>query len=567
MSMRGAPDRDPARPGPRWGAWLGATLAALAVVAYFQLVWRDSVEAPFLDDYDALLGFLTHWLDADGWRAHWRVTFKPHNEHVLGLPHAWVVLVHALTGRLDFRLLNLIGNGYLLLLLGALFAVSRRELPAAARLLPFAPAVLFVLQPQHWSALLSPTISLSNLGVVALAAVAFAALEREGRGVRLLAAAAALGATFSQGSGILVWLLGPVILLARGRRRAAAGWGLAAVVVLAVYLVALDPGAQRTSPFLSLGHPDRILAYALNFVGYAAGFGRPGVSLAAGAALVASFAVLVRLGLPRRGPALFALFLFVLGSIALNSLVRAHQGAGAALLQPRYAFYASVLLALTYLGWLEVLRGRPAERPWRAGALAVSAAFCVASHAVAEPDVEDLSQRLSGGLERWWTTGEGGLLHPDFRKASFFLNEGLDRGLVRLPEAWLARYGARAERRPPPPAGSPVSYHLYALHQDRRALVVSGWALAGGSALRQEVELVLATPTEAAFYPALEVLRIDLPQHPEGLAARLAPSGFHALIPLDGLAPGAYRLGIVVRRGDAESVAWRKRPVVIPSRG
>lgn len=563
MSRNGTPGRSLASPVSHWGAVAGTLLAAGAGLVYFQLVWTASVEVPFLDDYDAVLGFLTHWLDADSWRARGRLLLRPHNEHVLGVPHAWVLVSYGLTGRLDFQLLNTIGNGYLLLLLAALYAAFRREAAPAVRIAAFAPAVLFVLQPQAWSALLSPTISLSNSGVVALAAVTFAAVERDSRGAGALAAAAALGAALSQANGLLVWAVAPVVVLLRGRRRDALLWGAAAVALGLVFVFAFDTGAQRTSPFTSLGRPDRLLVYTLNFLGSAAGFSRSGVSLAAGAALLASFAALVCRGLPRRSPALFGLFLFLLGSIVANALVRAHQGVGAPLLQPRYAFYAAVLLALTHLGWAELLAGRPAGRRWQAGALAVGLAFCLSAHAQSRGKVWELSHRLSDGLERWWTTGEGGLIHPDFRKASFFMLKGIDQGVIRLPEEWEERYAVEPVRREPPPAGSSVSQHLHALHQDEDLLIVSGWAVAGTSALRQEVEVVLASRGGALFFPAQEVLRVDLPRHSERLAARLAPSGFRALISTDDLEPGDYRLGILVRRGATEHLTWQRDPVRI----
>ncbi len=557
------PSHSLASPMPPRGAVVGGLLALAAVCMYFQLIWTASVEAPFLDDYDAVLGFLTQWLDAEGGRARWRLIFRPHNEHVLGLPHAWVVLSHRLAGRLDIRLLNLIGNGYLLLLVAALFAAFRRDAAPAVRIGAFAPAVPFLLQPQHWTALLSPTVSLSNAGVVALAALAFAALEWKPRIAGGIAAAAALGASLSQANGFLVWPVALVVLLLHGRRHAALLWGVAAVAALAILLGGLGPTPLRTSPLAALDRPDRIIAYSLNFLGCAVGFSHPGASLAAGAALLASVVALSWQGLPRRSPALFALLLFLLASVAANALLRSHQGAGAPLLQPRYAFYSAVLLAINYLGWAELLSGRRAGRRWQAGMLAASVVFCLASHAVSRGKVMDLSARLSNGLERWWSTGDGGLIHPDFRKASFFMLKGLDQGLFQIPREWVDRYAAAPEQREPPPASTMVRHHLHTLRQDKDLLIVSGWAVAGSSALHQEVEVVLATPRGVLFYPALEVLRIDLPKHSEHLASLLAPSGFRALISTADLEDGEYRLGILVRKGQTEHLTWRHQPITI----
>jgi hypothetical protein len=108
-----------------------------------------------------------------------------------------------------------------------------------------------------------------------------------------------------------------------------------------------------------------------------------------------------------------------------------------------------------------------------------------------------------------------------------------------------------------------VSRHLHALRQDEDLLIVSGWAVAGTSALRQEVEVVLASQGGALFFPAQEVLRVDLPQHSERLARRLAPSGFRALISTDDLEAGDYRLGILVRKGKTEHLTWQHQPVRI----
>jgi hypothetical protein len=532
------------------------------ILAYFQLVWSASVDVPFLDDWDALLGFLTHWIEEDGWRGRLRRLFAPHNEHVLATPRATVLLVHGIRGHLDFTVLNLVGNGYLLLLLTVLFAVFRAPEPASSRLLAFAPAVLFLVQPQSWTTVITPTAVLSNPGVVALAAVSFLALARGTPAAVAGAALPALAATFSQGNGFLVLPLGVLVLALHGHRRTALAWGGLTLVALLVYFVLLDPPGQRTSPFASLDRPDRLLRYALNLVGCAGGFSQRGVSLAVGALVTGSFVALWWRGLPRRNPVLFALFLFLFASIAANALVRAHQGPGAPLFQPRYRFFSAVLLALTHLGWAELLHGRTARR-WLTGAIAASLAFSAVSFRIGRAEVVELSQELSAGLEHWWSTGEGGLRHPDFRKASFFLNAALDAELLRVPRDWAARFAAQPERREVPPAGDAVSLGFQAIYQDESVLLVSGWAVAGPSAVGQEVEIVLASENGTLFFPALEVLRVDLPQHSERAARRMAPAGFHALIAKRALAAGVYRLGVLVRRDGAEYLSYRQAPLVI----
>ena len=51
------------RSRPAWRAWLGLLLVLAPVVGYFQLAATVSVEVPYIDDYDAVVDYLTRTLD------------------------------------------------------------------------------------------------------------------------------------------------------------------------------------------------------------------------------------------------------------------------------------------------------------------------------------------------------------------------------------------------------------------------------------------------------------------------------------------------------------------------
>lgn len=543
----------------RSAARLAAVLAVVAVSAHLVLVARTSVGVPLFDDWDALVGFLVYWQDEDGAAGRLRRLFDPHNEHLLAVPRLAVLGVHGLAGHIDFAWLNLIGNGLALVLLAALWCDFRSDAPPAERALGFLPAVLFVVQPQAWTAVISPTVSLSNNGVMAFGALCFAALAR---GRVAWAALAAVAATFSQGNGILVAAIATCVPWLRGERALARRWGTAALAAAAAYFWAAPSDYSAASPLASLARPDRIVGYALHFVGSAGGFARPGASVAIGAALVASFAWLTWRGLARRSPALFALFAFLFASVAVNALVRAHQGATAPLFQPRYRLYGGLLLALTWLGWLEMvprLRGRA----WTAAAALVSILFWGASFRLGAAAAQAHAAGLRAGLDRWWETGAEGLRHPDFRKASFFLTRALHDGLLRIPDDWPERYGAepRAGGKPPGP-GAAVLWGLDAVHRAPGHLALIGHAQVSGSALGQAVEIALIGDDEAWFAPAQGVARGDPPTG-RGPDRRLAGAGFHALVDTRGLPPGRYRLGVRVRQGEHVYFAAGEVPVTI----
>jgi len=541
------------RSGRAWTAWLGLLLVLAPVVAYFHLAATVSVEVPYIDDYDAVVDYLTRTQDEPA-SLGLRRFFSRHNEHFMTTLRAAVLLSYAALHRIDFGVLNLAGSVFLVVLLVALFAAFRASSTRPAeKLLAFAPAALFLVQPQYWMVLLSATTSLSGFAVTAYAALTFLALERRSPGALGAAVLCAGAATFALGSGALVLPLG-ALQLALGRRwRALAVWcAFATPLLLAAFLI--DP--QERMAAYSLDRPDRMLRYALNFVGGTAGFSRRGLSLVGGGLLIASFGALCLRRLHQRSPVVFALFLFVFGSIAANALLRAHHGAGASLLQPRYRFYGSLLLALTYLGWLETLdRPRVAHR-FATIALPVALAFSLLSFGLYRGTVIDFSEELERGFEYWWTTGDGGLAHPEFRKASIILLAALDAGHLGPPPGWAERLGSDPLPVTPPPAGRSVSMGLDAVAQDDQVLLLSGWAYVGDGARGQEVELVLRSRKGEFVFPTYKVARIELPQP-------LARAGFRAVIPKRALPPGRYRVGALVRWRGSVYLTYLKRDIAV----
>jgi hypothetical protein len=547
--------------GSRRAAIAGLLLCLAPALALAELLARAAVDVPAFDDYDALVDFLVRWVERDEAGARLRLLFAQHIEHRPAVLRAAAATAFALTGHLDLRWLQAFGALALPCLLGALFASFRPAAPARERWLPFAPAALLLLHPQYWSAYLWPTCSATNFFAVAFALLCFRALGGRTWASFAAAAAAAAAATFSQGNGVLALPLGFVALAGSASRTRRAAWLAFATALAAAYAAAFAQPFDTWSAGVNLSTPSsvaRTALYALNFLGSAAAFSQRGLSLAAGAALVASAALLFARGAWRRSPALAALLLFLLASAGLNALVRAQQGAAAALLQDRYRFYASTFLAASWLAWAAERAGRRGERGLVAGALAVSLAFSVASHALYRGEVLGLSQRLEAGLERWWATGDGGLFYPRFEKASRVLLRAYALGVLRPAPRLVASLGAAPAGVAFPEPGAGVSFRFEALRHDGAVFLAGGWAHAGPTARGQEVFVVLRSAERTLALPARSVPRLDVlgagrAQH----AREFGLSGFRLLAEAPQVPPGDYRVGILVRRGGASWLSFR----------
>ena len=553
---------------PAWKLSAGLLLCALPIAAYFQLLFAATVDVPNLDDYDTAVSFLNRFVDSESVGERVRLVFEPHIEHRPAFLRTIVVASHAWLGRLDFNTLNVIGSLGLAVLVAALLCAFRRETPLAAKLLAFAPAALFLVHPQYWSALLWPTCSISNFYVAAFALLTFLALRGRSKASFAAALGFAVCAVYSQGNGFLVPPLGLLVLvLTAASKRRCRVWGGLAALLLAGYFAGYESPDAGADPLRLLGEPEQLVAYGLNLVGSAPAFSQPVLAAAAGVALVTSFAALAWRGWARRNPALFCLGLFILLSVGLNAGARAIQGAEAPLAQPRYRFYSALFLALNSLGWAETLRTTRLARRFVALSLLGAVAFSVLSFQTYRDDVFALAGRLERGLDTWWRTGGRGLAYPRLHESSAFLMTSLGKGLLRVPTRWIDEGAAVPMALDLPDPGPGVSFRLGTVFQDDEILLVDGWADTGSFARNQRVFLVLRGAEKSPVFPARSVFRPELRHEPGIVRRRLGHSGFRAIIRHRDVPPGSYRLGVLVRRGAVEYLSFRGRQVVIPETG
>jgi hypothetical protein len=431
----------------------------------------------------------------------------------------------------------------------------------------FLPAVLLVAQPQAWTAVISPTVSLSNLGVMALAAGCFASLASRRRSALAGAVLCAAAAPFCSANGILVAPVAAAVPWLRGERQRALVWTAAAVVFVAAYFALARSDYGASDPRASLGDPLALLHYGLNFVGAAGGFGHAGAAPAVGAALLALLGLAAARGGAARNPAHTAMVLFLLASIGANALLRAHQGADAPLHQPRYRAYAAVLLALAWLLAADTASARVRRRLVPV-AIVASLAFWAASTWHGNRSARAAAAELEQGLEIWWETGAGGLRHPDYRKARFFLHAALDRGLLRLPDDWYERFATRPEPIDAATTPSPRRLSLEALREEAGTLLAIGEIQGRSPAGTGGLSLLLADEQGRTWRaPARAVAPTPPAAGARRSRTRSAATGFHALVDTSELAPGQYRVGLALESGERQSVAWSDASVTLAAHG
>ena len=519
--------RDVARP-----ALMLAVAAPMA--AYLALVVVTRVDAPVLDDFDALLGFAERFASTGSWSERLALLFQPHVDHRIALPRAVALAVAGMLGRIDFAVLSLLGN---LCLVGAFLALAAGRERDRYGLAGLVPASLLVFQPQavdvvHW-----PTASLATHGVLALATVAFRWLETGTRVGLAVAWLCGLLALYTQGNGVALWPAAAGGLWLAGRRREAWRWLALSVPALVLYASTYAGHAGAGGVSGVLHRLPETVHYFLNFLGAAPAFGSVDAAPALAAVLCGGLGWLLFSGRERLDPGLAALGLFVMITAAGNAVLRSGMGTEYALEQSRYRLYSVLLVVVCHLGLSDRLRTRRWRGAYLLLAIGMAAAFSAVSFVRDTPAVGRNASIAARSVLRWSLTGEG-LQHPKPERAAALLSGS---ALYRPDPSRLARFlDRREERRVPTAVGGKVGFDLVRVMGGESLVMVEGWmAIEGVDPSRAAIFVVRETPGERAVFGSRRVRGVAIGA--EG-SDRLA---FRALIPRWSWGDEPARIGLL----------------------
>lgn len=381
-------------------SWL--LLATLPPLVLIVLVARYGVDVPLIDQWSLVHDFQKLY-DGEWGPLDW---IRSHNGHRILIPRLILVPLGVLTGwnvRVEMALGIVCALGIFLLLAREVVRVlAAADAAGESWLLPATSMAVFSLnQWENWLWGLQMHVFLAVL--LALGSLYLLGARRLGWGKLAGAAGCAVAASFTQGTGLVIWLVGAGMLALRaGPRRALrlAVWLGLAVAVFAVYLHRF-PADNVNVPGLAdaLGHPFRYAYYVLTQLGAPlvsfAGSAWPPRDLGAGCA--AGLAGLGLLGLAlwelRRQTELLRELLPLLAGALFSLGVAAQVGLGRLGLGAAQAM-ASRYMTLTVPFWVAVLvcavlaarqlstrlRHRPAGLALRAGAWGIVVLALVSSY-------------------------------------------------------------------------------------------------------------------------------------------------------------------------------------------
>lgn len=512
-----------------------------------------AVNVPWFDDFEALPDFLLRFLDAPtpAEKVHWLLW--PNNEHRMATGKAITVLLHALTGQINFRALEAVANLSTLGLLAILFtAFWRLRVP----LVFFLPVPFLLFQPQYHLLSFWAITGIQHQPVLLFAFLALFLVAEGSRATLVLGMLSGLVATFTMSNGMLVWPAGAIVLGVQGRWRGLGMWLGVAVLGIGGYFYGFPSRANANSfaqflrtPYLSVVGFFTFWGAAFDFFPNAPIVPRSVLPTVAGVGLagwmgwwvwnrgVKGSAIGKRFwpkhpGGPHNRVRYFLLggLLFLLANATIVAMLRPHFGYFVMLVS-NYKLYPTLALILAYLMLLEA---KPALATRRFGwLLAGSAAFWAGSYLAYTPDVSlrrryllaSVYNQVNSGIGLGATRGDVGETYIEgvFRKL-------LDRSLYEWPDEFSAALNH--------PTTAPATLNVR-IRQDDTFFFVENDAFTPPNGREKAAYLWVRQGTDRYLYPAV-------PPPNQGRNPFRSGAGFIVKFHRHNLRPGPHHLALCV---------------------
>lgn len=333
-------------------------LILLVGILYILTVLKYSVNMPYWDDYNAVIGFLNNYVEILGFWPTIDLILSHHNEHRIVFSRIVELVQFKLIGEVNFLYLIIIGNlGWFLVLAFLWKYASQRGVTTTQ----FLPVVLFMLSFNHYELMTWAMASISQYYQVLFSIVAIYFLVTN---KTIFALLFLIVSVFTVGGGVvLIPLFSLYFLLKRDWKNLGLTIGVS-ILVLLTYFVFLDYTKPGHHPSITetLLNPALLIAYVLSFIGSTLLTFMSGDAIYRYAVVFFGVFFLVLYAfiakrLYKNQPFLFWLILFIIATATLTGLSRAGFGVGQAL-SSRYGIYSVLLLSVIYLAYLLEFRNK-----------------------------------------------------------------------------------------------------------------------------------------------------------------------------------------------------------------
>ncbi|MBL0742211.1 hypothetical protein [Chryseolinea lacunae] len=414
-------------------------LSVFVVALHLFLVIKYSVNAPDLDDYDAVLKFANGFVQEKSIVAKTQSMFAQHNEHRIFLDRFFIVVNLVTIGTINFTGLALIGNLFMILMF-LLFARIFKEFVSTNWWL-FFPVPLLTFSLESFENFVWAMASMQNVGVVLFAVASLYFLLRTREivvGDFVIAAILALLATYTSGNGMLTFIVAAIGMVSMKKPlKWILLWGAISVVGVVSYFYGYHSVGGHPDPIATITErPDQLISHFFVLLGCIAD--DLAISVFLGFVFSVLFIFLILNGVHQRRAVLFFILCFFILSSCLVSLTRGGFGVGQAM-SMRYRLYSELIVLFFY--FLVIVEARlDGYRRIVVGLFFATVAFLyIRSFSQNIPEMRARHDNLAQGVAHFNAGNQiFHLSYPDQIHAHYVLTKSLALGIYKLPSINLS---------------------------------------------------------------------------------------------------------------------------------
>ena len=334
--------------------WL-LIILLIPILIYTVTVSIYAVNIPFWDDYDAILGSLSHMVQKETFLSKISSIVERHNEHRIATTRLFSLISILLFGVVNFNFLIALGTSFLLGIFYIIVRTFKNELNIGWAFL--IPLSFLFFNFQYYENADWAMASIQNNGVIffTLASI-YTLYQRKHIAIPLIFAVLA---TFTSGNGFLAFIIGIIILIDnKVDIKIHVLWLVSTLFFVGFNFYGLSKNPDHPSIFYIFGHPLDAINYTIYFMGsyvnlFDSWLGRK-LIMVAGLALIGSILYLIYSKKFLQSKIISYFLLFLLLTTGLTVISRAGFGIHQAL-SSRYALNSTLFFAFVYMFLLKTL--------------------------------------------------------------------------------------------------------------------------------------------------------------------------------------------------------------------
>ena len=468
-------------------------VSAIVISVFYYFHFKYSTNIPIFDDYDAVIHFLSSYIDTGtlSGKLMWIIT--QHREHRYIFPRIFLLIYHGIIGEINFKVITFIGHlallGIYLLIIKVTVLKSRFRDNLDSALI-IASLTLLFFNIQYWEGSTWAIASFFFYFGMLFSFLSIYLLTKNINNNFVWALLFALLAVCTSGNGLLVFIIGAALIYFRdGFSRQLYYWLSAAAITYFLYFLDyVSPSDQTPVSVVIFQKPVKLILFYLSYLGSVfkqiPEYGGT-ISILSGMLLIALLIFLTIKKYYKTNPAIFGFILFLFLTILTSSLARVDVG-----FISRYNIFSTLLIICFSISVIEKYSARIKHIH-----LFIFLFLCLGFNAYSFfssiGEMKKMKEILTEGAILAKAGDYSLLIYPDSSTVKNLVNSGINKNIYNLPDFSYEDFLSDDVNIPSKPVTADITNTFNNFTNTDKYIYINGWVNSNERTNNSKIYIVL----------------------------------------------------------------------------